>query len=173
MESLTKRLTAKNIAVMGLLLAGQIILTNFLSYQVLTLRISFTFIATYLLATWFGPLLGGIGSVLSDLVGTVLFSKGGTFFWGFTFSAFLSAFFYGLVFYKKPFTLTRVIVAVLINVIVIDLLLNTFWLVLMYQSPWTIIYARGIKDLFLIPIQVTLLYIVGNNTQIKRLGKRL
>lgn len=159
----TKRITARTIAMMGILMAMQLILTRFLSIQTPIVRIGFSFIPTAIMAMMFGPLLTGAGSVLSDFIGITLFPTSGAYFPGFSLSAFLSGVLYGWFFYKKDMTWQRILLANVIILIVVDLVMNTYWLYLM-MGPGIIaqIPLRLVKSLIILPIKVGVMYALGN-----------
>ena len=164
----TNRINAKTIAMMGVLMGMQLILTRFIVIQTPFVRIGFSFIPTIIMAMMFGPILTGVGSTLSDFVGITLFPTVGAYFPGFSLSAFLTGVIYGVFFYKKEMTWRRVILANVIVMVVIEMVLNTYWLYLMLgpgvlgQLPF-----RIVKSLILLPIQVGMMYAIGNKGILK------
>lgn len=160
---MSQKISTRGIALMGILMAMQLILTRFLVIQTPFVRVSFLFIPTTVMAMVFGPLLTGVGSMLSDFVGISLFPVGGGYFPGFSVSAFLTGAIYGWFFHKKEFTWQRVVLANLLVMIFIDMVLNTYWLYLII-GPAVIaqIPIRIGKSLILFPIQVLLMYTLGN-----------
>lgn len=155
--------TPKSIALMGVLMGLQIVLTRFISIQTPFVRISFTFVAVVLMCMMFSPLVAGIGNALADFIGITLFPVTAGFFPGFTLSAFLSAFLYGLFYYKKEMTLKRIITVNVIVTIVVNLGMNTFWLYLMY-GPGIVanIPSRIVSSLILLVIHVVGTYWLAN-----------
>ncbi|MGO3731804.1 MAG: folate family ECF transporter S component [Vagococcus sp.] len=150
-----KSFTTKSIALMGLLMGLQIILTRFLSIQTPLVRIGFTFIAVALMGLMFSPLIAGLGNALADFIGITLFPVTGGFFPGFSVSAFMTAAIYSVFFYKKEMTLKRIIIANVIVTLVVDLVMNTFWLYLML-GPGSLagFPLRVLKSAVLLVIQV-------------------
>ena len=146
---------------MGLFIALQIILTRFLSIQTPIVRIGFSFIPLALSAIIFGPLIGGIGAAAADFIGMMLFPVGGTYFPGFTISAFLSAGIYGLLLYKKSKSITRISISVILVSLLIESILNTYWLrILTGKAFLAILPVRLTKILIMIPIQIILIKII-------------
>ncbi len=116
---------------MSLLVALNVLLTHIIPViQTDILRVSFGFIPLSLGSMLFGPLIGGIGGAVSDLMGMVVAPKG-PYFPGFTLNAFLSGMIYGFFLYRKPKTLPRIILAVLCVSVFINLGLNTYWLTIL------------------------------------------
>lgn len=147
----------KKVVYLGLFIAITVILSRFLSIQLSFLKITFSFIPIALVSMIFGPIYGGIVAGLEDLIGAILFPRG-AFFLGFTLSAILVGIIYGLILYKKPKTTTRFVVASSIIAVLIHIILNTIWLVIMYDKGFlALVGTRIIKTLIMIPIEVILL----------------
>lgn len=143
---------------MALFIAMDIVLTRMLSFQTLTIRISFGFLPIAFSSILFGPLIGGVTAMISDILGFMMFPKG-TFFPGFTLSALLTGLIYGLFLYKKPISLLRVFLAVLTITIFVDLGLNTMWLSILFKKAATAIIApRLLAKLMFMPIQTAIIY---------------
>lgn len=147
----------------GLFISLEVILTHFLSITTPIIRIGFGFLPSSLCSIMLGPVLGGITSMLSDVIGVMLFPQG-AYFPGFTISAFLSGTVYGMLLYKKKISLLRVSLAVLIVTIFIDLGLNTLWLsIITGKAVIAIIFPRLIKSLIMFPIQVFLISTINRH----------
>ncbi|WP_308736782.1 hypothetical protein [Leuconostoc fallax] len=83
---------------------------------------------------------------------------------------------YGTAYYGYEHTrLLRVVIAVILVSIIINLISNTLWLQMMYHpiSNWQTFYAfitpRLIKQIIFVPIQILITYIFLNNAIIKHL----
>ncbi len=104
MNDVKKRKISTTVLVKAsLLTAVSIVLTRFFSYMIPlgglpALRIGFGNIPLILAGMMFGPLVGGIVGVVSDLVGYMITPMGGTFFPGFTLTAALYGIFSGILF---------------------------------------------------------------------------
>ncbi|MGH4050134.1 MAG: folate family ECF transporter S component [Clostridium sp.] len=143
---------------MGLLISIQIVLTRFFAIQTPIVRIGFGFIPIAIASVMFGPVLGGITAAFSDILGMMLFPKG-IYFPGFTLSALLSGIIYGILLYKKPKTMLRIIMAVTIIIIFVDLGLNTYWLsIITGKGVLALLVLRLIKSIIMLPIQSLLIY---------------
>ncbi|WP_298841230.1 folate family ECF transporter S component [Clostridium sp.] len=143
---------------MGLLISIQIVLTRFFSIQTPIVRIGFGFIPLVIASVMFGPVLGGITAAFSDILGMMLFPSG-VYFPGFTLSALLSGIIYGILLYKKPKTMFRIIIAVSIIIIFVDLGLNTYWLsIITGKGVVALFIPRLIKSIIMLPIQSLLIY---------------
>jgi len=148
----------KVLVITSLLVALTVIFARFLSVKTDVVRISLEFAPIALSSILFGPVIGGITGLISDIIGATLFPSG-TFFPGFTISAFITGLIYGLFLYKKQLSFIRIVFAVFTKVIVIDLLLVTTWLIILYHIPLqSLIIARIIKCVIEIPIEVVILY---------------
>ncbi len=122
------------------------------------LEISFASIMIGVCGFLYGPILTGIAGVVADIVKFII-RPTGAFFFGFTLNEFLLGFIYGCFFYKKEITLKRVILARITIVILINLILTPIWLHMMYGTSLFAV-PRLIKNILLLPIDITLLYII-------------
>ena len=150
-------LTAINIILNGM----RIIVSSFL-------EISFAFLAIAAAGMLYGPVMAGIIGVLADTLGFFLSPANGAFFPGFTLSAFLSGFVFGLFFYKKKITLKRVIAASIVHMVLFNFILTPIWLNIMYGSV-LMSSARVIKSIACFPIDTALLYLVCKTVETVKL----
>ena len=146
--------------VVALLLALEIILTRFCSISTPILRIGFGFLPIAMIGILYGPLWAGATYALGDFLGAVLFPIG-PYFPGFTFTAMLSGLVFGLVLYKHPVTWKRALLASCMVVLALDLVLNTFWLSVLYGDAFiALLPTRIIKVAFAIPVETMLITLV-------------
>lgn len=149
----------RNILFVGLFISLEVILTRFLSIENTIVRISFEFIPIAISAILFGPLTAGVAAAIADVLGMLIFPKG-PYFPGFTLSAFVTGFLYGVVLYKKKITVLRSFIAVFVVTIVASLALNTLWLIyLTGKTAYVILATRIVKSLVFLPIQTIMIYI--------------
>lgn len=163
MQNLSK---TKKMILSALMLTLSIVLSRFLSIKTPLLAISFNFVPILLSAIWLGPKYTVVISGLSDVIGAILFPFG-EFFIGFTISSILSGLIYGLILYKKDRELSkkeliiRLIIASFIVTIFIYIILNTLWLVIMYDKAFFVIVgSRAIKELIMLPIQIITIFLL-------------
>lgn len=151
---------ARNLAVVGLLIAIKLILELFSIQLTPFLKISFGFLASGAIGLLFGPIVGAMSGGLSDIINYVAHPTG-PFFIGFTLSAMITGALYGIVLYKKEVTIKRCIIIEVIVMIFINVLLNTFFLNMLYgKAFFAILPARIIKSIIAIPINVIMLQFV-------------
>ncbi|KRM93856.1 hypothetical protein FC56_GL000576 [Lentilactobacillus senioris DSM 24302 = JCM 17472] len=166
-----KKLRTLDIVVLGLLLAAGLVL-NQLTFGTQFIQLGFGFVVTALIGAWYGPWWSAAVAAIADIVGTIL--TGGVYFPGFTVSAILGAVIYGIFFYQQKATWANVIISQLIIAVVVNTLLNTLWLTLMYKTPfWALVSTRIVKEVIITPIQIVILYLVLNSHIIKILNNRL
>lgn len=149
----------RNILLVGLFIAFEVIFTRFLSVENTIVRISFEFLPIAISAILFGPVTAGVAAAIADILGMLIFPKG-PYFPGFTVSAFISGYLYGVILYKKKITIARCIIAALVMIIPVELILKTVWLEILYHNGvYAILPARIIKCLVFFPIQTILIYV--------------
>ena len=127
--SMTHRLV-----LMAMLTAVQIVLSRFLSVNLWNLKIGFSFLPAVLAGILLGPVSAGLVGLAADIIGATLFPFG-SFFPGFSLTAFLTAFGYGFFLHKSQ-SMKNIIAAVLFSEIVGSVLLNTLWISMLYGSPF-------------------------------------
>lgn len=149
-----KNINAKEIVYLGIFISMEVILTRFLSIQTPIVRIGFTFLPIAVSAIMFGAVFSGTSAALADLVGMMLFPSG-TYFPGFTLTAFLSGTIYGTFLYNKTVNIFRISAAVVVTSVLISMGLDTLWIwMLTGKGIMILLPARIIKSLIMIPIQV-------------------
>lgn len=128
------RFSTRTLTSMALLIALEIVLSRFLSISAWNTKIGFAFVPVVIAAILLGPLYAGIVGALADFLGAILFPIG-TYFPGFTLTAFLMGLCYGLFLYRSQ-SFPRILGAVAVHQLVLSLLLNTLWISLLYGSPF-------------------------------------
>lgn len=150
----------KSIVVMGTLIAIEIVLARFVSISAWNLRIGFSFVPVAIAAMLLGPVKAGIVGALSDFIGAVLFPIG-PYFPGFTLTAFLTGVIFGVFLYKKQ-TFARTLFAVGINQLILSQIVNTYWISVLYGSPFSALFVtRILQSAILIPVQLVTLAILS------------
>ena len=159
---------ARSISKIGLLMALEIVLTQFISIETPIVRIGFGFLPIAIIGMLYGPWIAGMASAITDIVGTILFG-GGVFFPGFILSAFIGGMIYGLILYKKPKSLKRIIIAILLVTVFVNLGMNTIWLTIMLDKAILVIFpTRLVQNLVLAPVNILLLYFVVQNKTLRK-----
>ncbi len=142
----------KMLTTLGILVALEVVLNRFLSINAWNIKIGFSFIPVVVAAILYGPLAGGIVGALGDFIGAILFPIG-TYFPGFTLTAFLMGLVFGFFLYKKQ-TPLRAAAAAGINQFILGLFLNTLWISVLYGSPYVPLLAtRVVQSAILAPVQ--------------------
>lgn len=143
----------------ALLIALDIILTRFLSIQTQFLRIGFGFLPVAVAGIAFGPLWGAVCGAAGDILGMIIYPSG-AFFPGFTLTAALTGFIFGLILHRKQGFL-RILLASAAVCILLNLILDTLWLDIMYGSGFlAILPGRIVKCALNIPIYAILIEII-------------
>ncbi|MCR4805504.1 MAG: folate family ECF transporter S component [Clostridia bacterium] len=130
------------LVLLGVLIAMEIVLNRFLSINTWSTKIGFAFIPVAVAAILLGPAAAAIVGGLGDFIGAILFPIG-PYFPGFTATAALMGLVFGLFFHKKQ-TAARIAFAVIINQFILGLLVNTFWISLLYGSPFKELLATRV-----------------------------
>ena len=157
----------KKLIQISLLIAIEVILTRFCSINTPIVRIGFGFLPIAIIGMMYGPLSAGVAYAIGDLLGVALFPTG-SFFPGFTITAFLTGIVYGVFLYNKPKTWPRIIGAVLTVCLVINLGLDTLWLsILMGKGYIALLPTRIMKAVLMIPVQTFIIGIIWKKVVVR------
>lgn len=157
-----KKFDTKKLVSVSLLIAINIILTRHLSIQNELFRLSFNFVPIALTAALYGPVTAGLANLIADTIGMVLFPFG-SFFPGFSLTAFLTGYVFGIFLYKKPINLKSITLASFLVAVGIGLGLNTIWVsILSGASYLALLGVRGVQALITFVAYVLVLNFILN-----------
>ena len=168
----------RNLYLIKMCIAAVLTAVGFLLDRVLTIstpavKINLAFVPAVLGAILLGPIGGACVYGLTDLLGAILMPFG-PYHPGFTVCAAVSGAVYGFFLYKKPKIrfLLNIAVPVIINCLIIGLVINTFWVSMLYGSKtyfgW--FAYRLLEYAVLIPVQlITIPLLVNASDRIKKL----
>ena len=139
-----KSKTTKQITLIALFTAIEIVLSRLLSFSVWNMKIGVSFVSVMLAAYLIGPVGGLIVGGLSDFLGAILFPIG-PYFPGFTATAALTGLVFGLCFYKG-INLPKIIIAVVSTQLVCGLLLNSLFVSILYHSPFSVLIVTRLPQ---------------------------
>ncbi len=153
----------KNVRVLtiaSMLVAISILLGFFKIPITNNIQIQFSFLAIALSAALFGPGIGAVVGMLSD-IGAFIVNPTGPYFIGFTISATLAGVLFGLVFYQKEWSFKRIVCGQILYNLIIGLVINSINLYFLYGNGFLYLVAiRFTKEMVMIPIDAILLLVV-------------
>ena len=150
---------SKRILLCALFIASTIVLGRILSIRTNIITIGFSFVPIMLGAIILGPKYSTFIATVSDIIGALLFPTG-SYFFGFTITAFFTGLTYGLLLYRKNFRIDkgfiiRLIISTIIVTGILNGLLNTIWIIIINKRASNIIIPiRILKQLIMAPIKV-------------------
>ena len=101
--------------------------------------------------------MGGVADIIKYLLNPT-----GPFFFGFTLNAILGPVIYGILLYQKPISFKRILVAKVLVSVIVNLLLGTYWLSMIYGNAFMAIFpAKLIQQIIMVPIQSVLFFVVA------------
>lgn len=125
------------------------------------LRIMLTFIPMAFGGMLCGPVMGVLIGLAGDLIGFFIHPSG-PFFFGYTISAMLSGFVYGLFLYHKEIAFWRIILTKAIINLFINVGLGCLWSMLLYgKAYWVAFSASIVKNLLLLPAESWVLFLIA------------
>lgn len=150
---------SKRILLCALLTASCIVLGRILSIRTNIVTIGFSFVPIMLGAIIFGPKYSTFIATISDIIGALLFPTG-SYFFGFTVTAFLTGLTYGLLLHRDTFKIDksfmiRLIISTVIVTGILNGFLNTIWIIIISKGASKIVIPiRILKELVMAPIKV-------------------
>lgn len=158
--------STKTIAFCGVMAALAVVLSLVARIQIGNyVRIGFSELPNILVDTMFGPVAGGIFGGALDILKFIV-KPTGAYFPGFTLSAVLGGLIYGAFLYKRKITLLRVFAANLFVKGAVNIVLNSFWLYLLYNRGVVgMMPARITANLIMLPIDTALCYFMLKGVQ--------
>ena len=155
-----KKIDARRLAQYAILVAMEVVLSRFLSFNAWNLKVGFAFVPVALAGMLYGALPAAVIAALADLIGAVLFPSG-PFFPGFTLTAFAGGAIYGALLHGKC-TALRILAAALSRELLLSLLLNTLWISVLYGSPFLpLLYTRLAQCLGMAPVQFVIILLLS------------
>ena len=146
------KITTRKLAVSAILLAADVLLTRVFAFNTPLMKIGLGFAAIALCAMLYGPAWAALVSALGDLIGSLAFPTG-AYFPGFTLTCVITGAVYGLLLHKKQ-TPLRILIAIAIVQLGCGLLVNTYWISVLYGSPFTaLLVTRSVQCLIMIPVE--------------------
>ena len=129
------------------------------------LRITFTFIPLAISGWILGPISAALVGLTGDLIGCFLFPMG-AYFPGFTLSAMLTGFIFGIFLYETNIgsskSVVLIVIAKLFISIFINILLNSVWLSMMYGKAFYVYFiSHSIKNAIAFPFECIILFIIS------------
>jgi len=165
--------TIQQIATLGLLMALGLALSGVSIPLGPSNRLSFGFIVNAVIGLLYGPWVAGFASAGEDLLSSFLLGAQGNFFIGFTLTAFVGSFIYGWFLHRKNITWKHVLIAVILNTIFANLILNTLWIHILYRTPIVVLLATRIpQNLIMAPVRFIVIYLITQNKQLNKIFDR-
>ena len=157
----------KKLILAAMFLSILLVLSRFLSIKTSFLVISFSFIPMMLCGVYLGPKYSLAVAALGDLIGALIFPFG-AYFPGFTITAGLMGFIYGIFLYKNPNKeikdktfIFKLILSSLIVQIGVKVVIESAFLNIMYGKAYiAVILTRITTQAIMLPIQVITIYLL-------------
>lgn len=118
-----------------MLTAMEVVLSRFCSISTQVGKLGFAFVPLAVCGMLFGPWWAALCGGLADFLGALLFPIG-PYFPGFTLSNALMGLVFGLCLCRRFSGWKHIAIAVAVNRLLISLLLSTYWVHLLYGSPF-------------------------------------
>ena len=161
-----KKSKLQKYVIVALLIALNIVFSRLISISAWNFKISFTFITGFVAGYLYGPLWAAVVCGVGDLIGSLLFPIG-AYNPLFTLTAVLNGLIYGFCLHDGLDN-KRVLLAVILNQIGCSLLLNTWFISIVYNASYTHLLAtRVVQSIVMLVIEF--LTIKGLQSFLKRL----
>ncbi len=126
------------------------------------MRITFDFLIMAMIGMMFGPSVGMLAGLASDVLGYLMNQGGGAYFPGFAITAALGGLIWGLFLYKTKLSWWKCLLAQAIINVFLNIGLNTLWLTMLYGvGTLGKLPLRILTNVVQLPIQVILVLTLG------------
>lgn len=168
MKHYKQKLSSLQITLLGIMLGIRIILGFIPSLKIEPyVQMGFGFIGAAFSGILFGPFYAMIVGIANDIISALL--TGQSFFFGYTLSAALGGLIYGWGLWRKPITLKRLFIVVLIVTLLINLGLGSLWIKMMTGKAWAVFMGmRVIKNIISLFLNTFVLYGIFRHPTVKR-----
>lgn len=152
--------TTKKVAMMGMLLAAQVVAGMFFSIKLPLVTIGFIFLPLSITSMLYGPLWGAAAGVMGDFLIAALGPYG--YYPPMATTAFLSGLIYGLFLYRKPITIPRVTLCVITESLLCSVLLQTYWLTMLMNKAYLVLLpTRLFQNVLVAPVSIICICLVA------------
>lgn len=153
-----KKQETRKIVLSGFLIAMDVLLTRILALNTSIMKIGFGFVAIAISAALYGPWWAAVCGALGDLLGSLIFPTG-AYFPGFTLTAALTGFFFGL--FLKPYSRGNALIAAVVNTVVVSYLGNTAMIAYLSGTEYIkLLTARAVQIIVMLPVQCIILSVI-------------
>ncbi len=143
----------------ALFIALGIVLGQFSVQITQDVKVGISFIATQLTATLFGPVVGGIMGGAADILKFII-KPTGSFSILWTLNAIVGPILYGMMLYKKKFTLWRVLLSKVVVAIVVNVFMSCAWSSILYGKAFlAVIPVKLLQQVIQVPVQSVIFYL--------------
>lgn len=166
-----KKLSIKTLCRVAILIALEIVLSRFLSFSTMEVKIGFGFVPIALCGFMFGPAIAALAGALADFLGAILFPIG-AYFPGFTLTAALTGLCFGLFLHNENVKFfPQMFFCALINCLVLSLGLNTGWVSIITGTPYMVqLVARLAQFGISLALQLALLPLLKRCSELLKRG---
>ena len=153
-ESLENARSLKTLVICALCMAMSIILGYFYIPITESLSIRFTYLATSTVGLVAGPVAALIYGAAVDLLDFMM-HPGYTFFFGYTLSAMVGAFFYAIFYYRQRITILRIIFCRLCVNLIVNVGMGAYWSNMLYGKGFIYrVTTSFFKNIIMLPAEV-------------------
>lgn len=153
-DSLENARSLKTVVICALCMAMSIILGYFYIPITESLSIRFTYLATSTVGLVAGPVAALIYGAAVDLLDFMM-HPGFTFFFGYTLSAMVGAFFYAIFYYRQKITVLRILLCRLCVNLIVNVGMGAYWSNMLYGKGFIYrVTTSFFKNIIMLPIEV-------------------
>ncbi len=155
-DSLENARSLKTLVICALCMALSVILGYFYIPITESLSIRFTYLATSTVGLVAGPVAALIYGAAVDLLDFMM-HPGFTFFFGYTLSAMVGAFFYAIFYYRQRITILRILLCRLCVNLIVNVGMGAYWSNMLYGKGFIYrLTTSFFKNVIMLPVEVVI-----------------
>lgn len=164
MERSGMRLTTGRMVLLAMLVGMNVVLGRFSIQITSEVRLSIVgFLPIALAGSLMGPMYGAMTGALGDFLNYLLFNHAyGAYFPGYTLTALLSGWWYGMALYRRDLSWKRAALCIAPVILLGEIGLNSVWTYMLYSKTfWVKLPLRVVTNVIECPLKMLLLMLVG------------
>ena len=164
----------RKLCTVSMLIAVSVVLGAYLTVRIGGgIKITFKFVTVFMSAYLFGPIVGGLVGLLSDIIAFFL-SPTASFLPQVSAIEFVYGFIFGIMFYKKDMSILKIVICAAIQMLIINLFGTSYVLKGFFGDKYSAAVLTRLPTAILnTGIQIVMLSVLSKNNALRKAAKKI